>query len=420
MLRLAQISTLLALATFLSASPCHAGDWTQFRGPGGLGVSDAVNLPASWSDTENVLWKTAMPGFGGSSPIILGDRVYLTCYSGYGLDPRNPGEQEDLTRHVVCVKLADGSVVWEKSIKAELPETPYRGYLTRHGYASSTPVTDGQRLFVFFGKSGLFAFDLDGNQLWRADLGTGTHGWGSGSSPILYKNLVIVNANVESRSLIAVNKQTGEEVWRIRGMRQSWNTPHLVELKDEKQELVLQVQGRILGFDPDSGERLWSCEGVPDYVCPSLVSQDGVVYVIGGRRSMAMAVRAGGRGDVTDSHKVWEARVGANVASPVIHDGHLYWVSDRNRIAYCLKLDSGEIVYQQRFGGEPFASAVAADGKLFIVTRFDGVFVLAARPEYELRAHNELGDASCFNASPAVADGQLLIRSDRYLYCIGK
>jgi len=405
----------LCIVVLFTAS-CLAGNWRQFRGPGGLGVSDEKNLPIEWGPNQNILWKTEMPGDGSSSPIVLGDRVFVTCYSGYGNGQRNSGGMQDLRLHVVCVNRADGKIIWDKELQPRLPESQR---VRDHGYAGPTPTTDGERLYVFFGKSGLFAFDLQGNQLWNADVGTQTHGWGCGTSPVLYKNLVIVNASVESGSLVAVDKITGEEAWRSPGMRASWNTPHLVKLKDGKQELVVSVRSSILGFDPATGTQLWTCEGVPDYVCPSVVSQADIVYAIGGRRSVSMAIRAGGRGDVTDTHKLWETTAGSNVCSPVIHKGHLYWISDRNRAAYCLNLEDGRIVYRKRFPSQPYASAVQADDKLYIVTRRGGTYVLAAKPEYKELAHNTLDDRSTFNASPAISDGNLFLRSDRYLYCIG-
>jgi outer membrane protein assembly factor BamB len=201
-------------------------------------------------------------------------------------------------------------------------------------------------------------------------------------------------------------------------MNSSWNTPHLVDVGGGKHELVVSVQRKILGFDPETGEQLWSCDGIQDYVCPSVVSHDGVAYVIGGRTSRTIAVRAGGRGDVTGTHKLWEARVGANVVSPVVYEGHLYWVSDRNSVAYCVRLEDGEVMYSERFPSQPYASALAGDGKLYVVTRHGGAYVLAAKPQYEQLAHNKLDDDSTFNASPIVADGRLYLRSDNYLYCI--
>jgi outer membrane protein assembly factor BamB len=382
-----------------------------------MGVSDAKGLPLTWSADENVLWKTALPGYGSSSPIALGDKIYVTCYSGYGMDRQSQGNMADLTLHVVCVSEASGQIVWDRRIAPELPESER---VREHGYAAPTPVTDGEHLFVFFGKSGVFTLDLDGKQVWQADVGSSTHGWGCGTSPVLYKNLVIVNASVESGSLVALDKRSGKEAWRAGGMRSSWNTPHLVELPGGKQELAVSVKGSILGFDPETGKQIWSCRGIQDYVCPSIVSERGILYALGGRSSRAIAVRAGGRGDVTETHRLWEAKVGANVCSPVIHDGHLYWVSDRNQVAYCLRIDDGSVVYKERFGPQPYASPLLADGKIYVVTRRGGTFVLPAKPKFEKLAHNEIGDGSVFNASPIVAGGNLILRSDRYLYSIGK
>ncbi len=406
----------LASLLLLLGSLGQAADWPQFRGPGGQGVSTETNLPLTWDDSENLAWKTELPGPGSSSPIALGDRLYVTCYSGYGVERGGEGNMEDLLLHVVCVGKGDGKIIWDQQVKPKLPESER---VRDHGYAGPTPASDGKFLYVFFGKTGVLKFDLDGKLLWQADVGSGLNGWGCGTSPVLYQNLVIVNASVESSSLVALDKETGNEVWRAGGMKASWNTPHLVDVGG-KQELVVSVKDKILGFDPATGEALWNCAGIQDYVCPSIVSHEGIVYAIGGRQSRAIAVRAGGRGDVTDSHRLWEARAGANVCSPVVHDGHLYWVSDRNTTAYCLRLADGEIVYQERFRSQPYASALAADGKLYIVTRNGGTYVLAAKPEFEQLAFNELDDRSTFNATPIVSDGQLFLRSDRYLYGIGK
>jgi outer membrane protein assembly factor BamB len=400
------------------SSVSSAGDWRQFRGPGGLGVSNETNLPTRWSETENLLWKTGMPGAGSSSPIVLGDRVYLTCYSGFGVNRRDPGNMEDLRRHVVCVNRADGKIVWTKTLLPKLPESKS---VRDHGYAAPTPATDGEHLYLFFGKSGVYKFDLNGKQIWNTEVGSGIHTWGCGTSPVLYQNLVIVNASVESRSLVALDKQSGEEVWRAPGMRASWNTPILVDVKGSKQELVVSVQGSILGFDPRTGEQLWSCQGVPDYVCPSAVAKDGIVYVIGGRSPKAMAVRAGGRGDVTETHRLWNAQVGANVSSPVISGDHLYWINERGKKAFCLRLETGEIEYQTRFNISPYASTVAADGKLYIIDRYQGTYVLAAKPEFEQISHNRFeDDRSTFNASIAISDGNIFIRSNRFLYCVSR
>jgi outer membrane protein assembly factor BamB len=394
----------------------HGENWPQFRGPGGLGISKAKNLPVTWSETLNVAWKTAMPGYGSSSPIAWDSKLYVTCYSGYGVG-RSRDRMEDLTLHLVCVDSKDGKIIWDKRIKPILPETKQ---VREHGYAAQTPTTDGEHLYAFFGKSGVFKFDFNGNQIWQTSVGTNIHDWGSGTSPILYENLVIVNASIESQSLVAIDKITGKEVWRTGGMIASWNTPHLVKAPNGKDELAVTVKGWILGLDPKTGKELWRCQAIDDYICPSIVSHEGILYALGGRISKAIAVRSGGRGDVTRTHKLWQAEAGANVCSPVVHEGHLYWISDHNRTAYCLRLTDGSVRYAERVGPQPYASPLLADGRLYIVTRTGGTLVLAARPQFEQLALNKVEDKSTFNASAIVCDDTLILRSDENLYCIKK
>lgn len=406
----------LVASLFFLAVAATADEWPQFRGPGGQGVSPAKNLPATWSDSENLRWKTELPGAGASSPILVGNQVILTCHSGYGLDRQNPGNMADLKLHVVSIDRASGNLLWDTVVEPTLPESPQ---VRDHGYAAPTPASDGEHLYVFFGKSGVLKLDLEGKILWRSSVGTRLHGWGCGTSPVLAGDLVIVNASVESGSLVALAKADGKEVWRADGMRESWNTPHLVDLPDGKQELVVAVKDRVLAFEPATGQSLWQCDAIRDYVCPSIVSRDGILYAIGGRRSQAVAIRAGGRGDVTATHRLWVAEVGANVSSPVLHGDHLYWASDRNGMAYCLAIQDGSVVYAEQ-AGRPYASMVAADGKLFVTQRNGETIVLPAKPEFAILAKNRFSDQSTFNGSLAVADGQLFLRSDRYLYAIGQ
>jgi outer membrane protein assembly factor BamB len=414
-------ATFYALLLLALLTPAGAADWPQFRGPGGLGIAADKGLPSTWSATENVVWKTDLPGAGAASPIVVGKKIFLICYSGYGLPETAPGDIRNLKRHVVCLDRGSGKMLWNKSVAAEMPEIPYEGFQATHGYASGTPASDGKAVFAFFGKSGVVTFDLEGKQLWQASVGEGTHDWGSGTSPVLYKNLVIVNAGVESDSLVALDKNDGKTAWTVRGMTESWATPLLVEAGG-RQELVVSVQGRVLAYDPQTGKELWSCEGIDDYICPSVIAHDGVVYVIGGRTNTALAIRAGGTGDVTATHALWHLNRGSNVSSPVYHAGHLYWASESRGIFYCVNAKDGKLVYEERLRPSPdriYASPVLADGKLYLVSQTDGTYVIDAKPEYKLLARNSLGDESVFNASPAVADGRMFLRSDRALYCIG-
>jgi outer membrane protein assembly factor BamB len=395
-----------------------ASDWPQFRGPAGIGISHDTAPPVKWSATQNIAWKVELPGAGASSPIIVGDRVFVTCYSGYGVPHEQSADIAQLARHLICLDFKSGEILWNKQVGTRLPEPET---IRDHGYAANTPVADRERVFAFFGKSGLFAFDQNGRELWNADVGEGTSGWGTAASPILFGNLVIVNASVESESLIAFDQVTGKEVWRAGGIKESWSTPLLV-LMGAKTELVVPVFGKLLGFDPQSGEQLWFCNtDIGWYMVPALVAHDEVVYCIGGKSGGALAVRAGGRGDVTETHRLWTGRKGSNVSSPVYHDGCLYWMHDNLGIAYCADAKTGEIRYEERIdrSGQVYASPVIVDGKIYYASRHAGVFVVAAQPKFELLARNNLDDQSTFDASFAVSNGQLLLRSDRYLYCIG-
>ena len=213
MYRLSPACLLIAACILISASTAHA-DWTRFRGPNGSGISaEGPRAPVRWGPSANVKWKTELPGAGVSCPIVVGDRVYVTCYSGYGLDRANPGEQKNLKRHLVCVDRRTGKQMWSKSVDAVLPEDPYQGAgVPAHGYASSTPVSDGEQVYVFFGKTGALAFDKDGQQLWQTNVGkeSDPRRYGSASSPILYKNLLIVPATAEREALVGLDTKTGK------------------------------------------------------------------------------------------------------------------------------------------------------------------------------------------------------------------
>jgi outer membrane protein assembly factor BamB len=236
-------------------------------------------------------------------------------------------------------------------------------------------------------------------------------------------DLVIINASVESESLVALDRTSGDEVWRAPGIRESWNTPILVEDGTGETELVVAIMQKILGFDPATGQQLWSCDtNINWYMAPSMVAHRGTVYSVGGRTGGSLAVRVGGRGDVTAESRVWTGRKGSNVTSPIYHDGHLYWMHENLGIAYCAKAATGEIVYEVRVPNctQVYASPVLADGKLYYLARDGKTFVLPAEPRFKVLAVNSLGERGTFNASPAVADGRIYLRSNRYLYSLAK
>jgi len=408
-----------ALALACAAAQGAGQDWTQFRGPGGLGTSAEKGIPTRWGPQEGIAWKAELPGGGASTPIVLGDRIFLTCFSGYAVPGEPKGELDQLKRHVVCLSRRDGKLLWNKTVPAKLPEEPT---IREHGYAANSVATDGERVYAFLGKSGVFAYGLDGKQLWQADVGAKASGWGTAASPILHGDLLIINASVESESLVALDKATGQQKWRAGGIKESWNTPILVKV-GAKTELVLAIFGKVLGFDPATGQQLWSsATDIGWYMVPSIVAGDGVVYCIGGRGTGgALAVRCGGRGDVTATHRLWTLKKGSNVSSPILHGDHVYWAHENEGILFCVEAEGGGVVYEERLprAGQFYASPVLADGKLYYTTRGGRTYVVAAKPKFELLATNELGRVGVFNASPAVAGGRIFLRSDKTLFCIG-
>ena len=412
---------MFASSEFIVAADSPTGDvnWPAFRGAGGMGVSSAKNLPVEWGTDKNIAWKASLPGAGASSPVVFGDRIYLTAYSGF-FAPGQDGKKDDLKRHLIALKRRDGSTVWDQAVPAKLPE---EDRIRDHGFAANTPAVDTTGIYVFFGKTGVFCFTHDGKQKWQADVGSKTHQWGTSSSPVIYDDLLFINARVESESLIALNRSTGKEVWRASGIRESWNTPVVVTSKSGRKELIVAMQGKVLAFDPATGKSLWSCKtDIGWYMVPSIVAADGIVYCLGGRSGVAaLAVRTGGSGDVTESHRLWTSIKGSNVSSPVFLDGYLFWAHESG-IANCAKADTGEIVYQKRLerAEQVYSSALLADGKIYYVSRDGRTFVVAAKPDFELLATNDLRDRGVFNGSPAVDGNRLLIRSDKFLYCIGK
>ena len=412
-------STTTSTATSTAGSADASTDWPQFRGPGGLATSAQSGLPTSFGDDENIVWKTRLPGAGTSSPILIGDRIFLTCYGGYGVPGEGRGDMDELKLYVCSLDRASGEMLWSKEIEPKLPEQAT--IRDEHGYSSSTPAADGERVYVFFGKTGVFAFDYAGEQLWHADVGSGLSGWGSAASPVLHGDLVIINASVESQSLVALDKATGEEHWRAGGINEAWNTPLLVTPESGKTEVIVPIVQKILAFDVETGDPLWTCDtNIQSYMSPSVVANNGVVFCIGGRTNGALAVKAGGRSDVTKTHRLWTGKKGSNVSSPVYHDGHVYWMNDNQGTAYCADAETGEIVYEERIprSDQIYASPVVADGKLYYLSRSGQIFVVAAKPEFELLATNKLEERGRFDASPAIADGRLFIRSNRFLYCI--
>ncbi len=356
------------LATISLVSLSQAGDWPRFRGPNGSGISsDKTPPPTSWSADSNIRWKAKLPGPGLSSPIVVGKKILVTCYSGYA-EQRDPlGNIEDLKRHLVCVDREAGSILWTATIPAVQPEDPYSGPgVPSHGYASHTPVSDGESVFVFFGKSGVLAFDLEGKQLWQTSVGTasGRQRWGSAASPILSEDNVIVNASEESEALIALNKKTGKETWRAEaaGMGSAWATP-IIANSSTGEEIVLSVPNETWSFFPNNGKLKWYAKGnQDDQTSASLISNEDIVYSFGGRGGNTVAIRTGGKGDVNATNVQWEGRASVRFTTPILYEGHIYNMN--GGIATCYDAKTGARKYQTRLAsGETVSDEEAGAGR---------------------------------------------------------
>jgi hypothetical protein len=412
--------------TSVSAQPTN--NVLRFRGTDGSGSSANVDIPTKWSAQSNLKWKAAIPGAGSSTPIVVGDRVYVTCYSGYGTDLNSTGNSKSLARHLIALDLNTGKEIWTASVANTSTEDQFQGFLTEHGYATSTPTSDGENIYAFFGKSGVFAFDKQGKQLWNTSVGTesGSRHWGSSASLIGYKNLIIVNAADESQTIYGLNRQTGEVVWKAEaaGLENTFCTPLLITIGD-RTELVIAVPWEIWGLDPETGKLLWYVEtDLDSNICPSVIAKDGIVYAMGGRTGGSIAVRAGGKGDVAKTHVLWKGTATSYVPSPVIHKDRLYWVNDRG-IALCANAKTGELVYQERIAASGtgrlfYASVSLINNKLYAVSRHGGTFIYETGDKFTQITNNKHMDETAFNASPVITGNHLLLRSNSHIYCISQ
>jgi outer membrane protein assembly factor BamB len=423
----------LSLALLLTCAGLAAADnWPAWRGPRGDGHSPEPDLPLTWSATQNVRWKVPLPDEGNSSPVVWGDRVFLTQASDKTSWPPKPvsgGPAAAKTRSVMCFARATGKLLWQR-------DTLYRDLEWTHQtnpFCSASPVTDGQRVIASHGSAGLVCYDLNGTELWRHDVGKLEHIWGNASSPVLHGNLVILWCGPGERQfLLAVDKANGQTVWKHDEPGGSagkdgkwigtWSTP-LVAQVDGHDELILGVPGKVKAFDPKTGTELWSCTGLGNLVYTSPVySADGIVVAMSGFHGPALAVRAGGKGDVTRTHRVWHhtQKNDQRIGSPVIVGDHAY-ILNESGMAQCFELKTGKDIWdKKRVGGRSWSSMVATAGRLYVGTHGGDTLVLAASPTFELLATNSLGPEEKILASVAVADGELFIRTYRDLWCIGR
>ena len=395
----------------LGAEGEGAAFWPRWRGPSGQGVAEEGGYPDRWSGEENVIWKVAIPGRGNSSPIVWGDRIFLTT-----------ADEDGQRRTLLALSREDGSLLWSVDAPAAPPE-PIFG---KNTWASSTPTTDGELVYVWFGNHGLMAVDFGGAIRWHMSFGSVDTRHGTASSPVLYDDRVFLfqDHNGPGGSFVAaVDKATGLEIWRTaRETTVGWGSPVVIRA-GKRDELIVSSQARVIAYDPDRGRELWRCHGNLSEVTPTPAAGEGLVFTSSGRAGPTLAIRPGGSGNVSRTHVMWKSPKGSPfVPSPLLYGGRLYTINDMASVATAFEARTGRVLFQGRLGRsrrEGFsASPVGVDGKVFF-TNDDGLtFVLAAGDDFELLHTNDIGERTL--ASPALVDGRWYIRTIEHLYCIGE
>jgi len=433
-----RISAALA-STFLAAA--YAQNWPSFRGPGATGVLDTRHsVPVSWDvgAHRNIAWRTVIPGLGHSSPIVWGDRIFVT--TAVSSDPQSVFQypvagdldrRSDLARHqfkLYCLDKRTGKIVWESVAAESVPRVARHPH---NSYASATPATDGKRIVAFFGSEGLYAFDLDGKLLWKQDVGPLDQGafdlpdykWGSASSPIIYKNLAIVQCDQQRGSFLAAfDVSTGKPVWRTpREARPSWSTPTVYE-GAERAELVANGTEYFRGYDPVNGSELWRIKGTSMISVPTPFAAHGLIYLASGYYRFIqpiVALKSGATGEVQPERIAWRTEKGAPyLPTPIVYGDYFYAFNHRG-ILTVYHAGTGQRIYEQRLAPGAFSSSpVATGGRLYAASEDGEVYVVKAGPTFELLATNKMDEVVM--ATPALADGMLIVRGLNHLFGIAE
>ncbi len=435
----------VSLATLFTLNPslrslAAGSNWPQWRGPESTGISPEKNLPLAWSSTKNVQWKTPIVGRGHSSPIVWGNRVFLTtAVEGEivpgakavthliegkpWVHPDSVGANRKHAFKVIALDSNTGKVLWERTA---WEGTPYDDRHRKSSYAASTSVTDGKLVYAYFGSEGLYAYDFNGKLAWKADLGKwGNQGMGTGTSPVLYQDLIIIQADEENGDnsfITALDKKTGKQVWKTpRKIQASFSTPIVVKTA-KRAELITTGTEAIIAYDPLTGKELWRSKGLESNAIPSPVAtSDTVIVAAGYPAKIAMAIPLGGAGEVAEKNLLWTFTKGtAYVPSPILYGDYVYLITDRG-IMTALEAKTGKVMYEggrvpipATFTGSP----VAFDGKLLLTSEDGDTFIIKAGPKHEVIGTNSIDEP--VYSSPAIADGKIFIRGEKNLYCIGK
>jgi outer membrane protein assembly factor BamB len=411
------------IISLLLAATSNAENWPAWRGITGRGLSLERKLPTKWSKTENVRWRVDLPAPGNSTPIVWNDRIFVT-----------QSIPADKKRALICINREDGKTLWTSGPTYEKDELTHE---TNYG-CSSSPVTDGERIIAFFGSAGLYCYDFTGKEIWKRDLGEQRHIWGYGSSPVIDGNTCYLNFGPGPRQfLIALDKQSGQTLWEIPmpggdsgetkpGEKPqwigSWSTPVLIHA-DGKDQLLLSWPERLVSYEPKTGREFWTCQGLNPLAYTSPLYADGIAVAMGGFGGKDFAVKTDGSGDVTKTHRLWDhPKTKQRIGSGVIYEGHIYIHTDPG-VAECINLKTGETIWEERLkgpgpSGVNWSSVLLNNGNCYTITQGGDCFVFKASPKFELLATNSLGEPS--NSSIVPSNGELIIRTHKALWCIGK
>jgi outer membrane protein assembly factor BamB len=428
--------------SILFAVALAANNWPQFRGPGSSGASDDPELPVKWSQTENVVWKAPVAGLGWSSPVVWGDRIFLTSVEssdpkeapkkGLYFGGERPAPSDEHRWSVLCVDFKTGKTLWRREVHKGAP--PASRHM-KNTYASETPVTDGERVYFYFGNIGLFAFDMTGKMQWekRFTPVKTRNGWGTAASPVLYKGLLyIVNDNDDKSWIMALDKTTGKQIWKAdRDEKSNWSTPFIWE-NANRVELITSGTNRVRSYDLD-GKVLWDLRGMSSIVIPTPFTQHGLLYLtsgyVGDQNRPVYAVKPGAKGDISlakgdasNEYVAWYLpQAGPYNPTPVVYGDYYYTLLDRGFLT-CHDARTGKEIYGKvridNAAGAFTSSPWAANGKIFALSEDGDTYVIQAGAEYKLLGKNSL-DEMCM-ATPAIVRGNLIVRTASNLYRIGK
>jgi len=429
---------LLLAILFFTANPSSNNEkyWPQWRGPVANGVAPLANPPLQWSEEKNIRWKIEIPGKGSSSPIVWGDRIYITTAIATEKAAAPPVTQESGNQRrrgiaptnvqkfvLLALSRRDGKIIWQQTAIEALP---HEGTHPDGTWASNSPITDGEHIFADFGSRGIYGYDMNGKLQWKKDLGdmATRNGFGEGSSPALHGNTLVLNWDNENGSfIVALDKRTGKELWRVnRDEPTTWATP-LVVLHEGKPQVIANATNRVRSYDLANGNLIWECSGTTLNAVPSPVAAEGMVYVTAGFRGSALyAIRlADAKGDLSNSAAmVWKYDQDTPyVPSPLLYDGKLYFLKVNTGILSCFNAKTGEPHYsRQRLEGiaNIYASPVGAADRVYLVGRDGTTMVIKNSASFEVLATNKLNDG--IDASPALVDNEMYLRGKKFLYCI--